>query len=140
MKWTRMKRLARGTTLILAVVALAALEPSAWGAEDGTPVKKPVGKSYRRLPAYYGSVVNEKQRENIYKIQEEYQPKIELLKKQLDALKKERDEKISAVLTEEQKKRVKEAAAKGKRKPKDVPPAKPAEKEPPPSAPPKPAK
>jgi hypothetical protein len=140
MKRTRMKQLAHGATLILAVGVLAAAELSAWGAEDKAPVKKPVGKSYHRLPAHYGSVVNEKQRKEIYKIQEEYQPKIEALKKQLDALKKERDEKISAVLTEEQRKRLKQAAAKRKSKSKDAPPAKPVEKEPSSSVEPKPVK
>jgi hypothetical protein len=140
MKQTKMKQLARGITLILAVGILAAAELSAWGAEDKAPAKRPVGKSYRRLPAHYGSVVNEKQRKEIYKIQEAYQPRIEALKKQLDALKKERDERISAVLTEEQKKRIKEAAARGKGKPKNVPPAKLVEKEPSSSVEPKPAK
>ena len=59
-------------------------------------------------------MVNEKQREEIYKIEDEYQPKIEALQKQLDAPRKERDEKISAVLTAEQKKQLEEAAAKAK--------------------------
>jgi hypothetical protein len=140
MKRTKMKQLALGTTLILAVGVLAAAGLSAWGAEDKAPVKKTVGKSYHRLPAHYGSIVNEKQRKAIYEIQDEYQPKIEALKRQLDSLKKERDEKISAVLTEEQRKRLKEAAAKGKSKSKDAPPAKPVENESSSSVEPKPAK
>jgi Spy/CpxP family protein refolding chaperone len=87
------------------------------------------------LPAHYAQVIDEKQRDEIYKIQEEYQPKIEALQSQLNALKKERDEKISAVLTAEQKKQVDQAAA--KRKSKDAPSAKPVEQPPtnPPTAP-----
>ena len=93
------------------------------------------------MPAHYASVVNEKQREEIYKIQEEYQPKIAALQKQLKALKKERDEKISAVLTAEQRKQVEEAAAKAKNVPVVPKDDKPAKEEPPlPPAEPKPAK
>jgi capsule polysaccharide export protein KpsE/RkpR len=64
-----------------------------------------------RLPNYYTDVVTEKQREDIYKIQEEYKPKIDALKTQLDALNKEMNDKISALLTAEQKKKVEDAAA-----------------------------
>jgi len=82
-----------------------------------------------RLPAYYSQVVDEKQREAIYKIHEEYEPKIAALREQLDALTKQRDEKVSAVLTPEQLKKVAElqAAAKAKRaqpKPEEKTPAK----------------
>ena len=141
MKRTRMGQLACWTTLILLAVAFSMAERPAWGAEDKAPVKKILGRKGRHLPARYASVVDEKQREEIYKIQEEYQPKIQALQEQLKALKKERDEKISAVLTAEQKKRVEEAAAKAKAVPKDVEPAKPAKDGPAiPPAEPKPAK
>jgi hypothetical protein len=62
-------------------------------------------------------VVDEKQREQIYGIQEEFGPKIEALKTQLETLMKERDEKINALLTPEQLKKIDEmkAEAKGKR-------------------------
>ena len=55
--------------------------------------------------------------EKIYAIQEEYRTKIETARAQLDALLKEEKDKISAVLTEEQKKKVEEfqTAAKAKK-------------------------
>ena len=65
------------------------------------------------------------------KIQEEYKPKIDAARAQLDALVKEQNEKIAAVLTPEQKKKVEEAAANVKEKgakPKAEQPATPAEK------------
>ena len=101
-------------------------------------MKKLLGRTGRRLPPHYAKVVDEKQREEIYKIQEEYQPKIDALQKQLDALKKERDDKIAAVLTPEQKKQLEDAAASAKanRKSKDSSSGKPAEKD---VQPPKPA-
>jgi hypothetical protein len=85
-----------------------------------------------RLPNYYTEVVTEKQREEIYKIQEEYKPKIDAAKAQREALTKEQNEKISAVLTADQKKKIEDAAAAAKAKsakePKPAEPAKPAEK------------
>ena len=96
------------------------------------PVKRVLGRRGRHLPPYYSQVVDEKQREEISKIQDEYEPKIEDLQKQIDALKKERDEKIAAVLTPEQKKQVEEARTKAKtnRKSKGSSPVKPAEETP----------
>ena len=83
------------------------------------PRKKPRG----RLPAYYKDVVDKQQREKIYAIQQEHKPQIDALKAQLAALMKERDEKIAAVLTPEQQKKVEQLrqeakarrAAKGKK-------------------------
>ena len=96
-------------TLASLAVAFAAVTQPALGA-DG-PVRKTLSKR-GRLPAHYAPVVDEKQREDIYKIQEEYRPKIEALETQLKALKKERDDKIAALLTAEQKKLVEAAKAK----------------------------
>jgi hypothetical protein len=107
-------RLACWMTLVSLAAALAVVEHPAVGAEGKAAVKKPAGRKGHRLPAHYGQVVNEKQREEIYRIEDEYQPKIEALQKQLDALKKARDEKISALLTAEQKKQIEEAAAKAR--------------------------
>ena len=108
---------------------------------DG-PVKKVLKKeraSRGHLPKYYANVVTEEQKEKILKIQEEYKPKIEALQEQLKALKKERDDKISAVLSEEQKKKIEDAKAKAKEKgdAKDTP--KPADAAPPPPPADKPA-
>ena len=73
------------------------------------------------MPAYYGKVVDKKQRQTIYKIQEEYAPKIAALKAQLAAIVKERNDQIAAVLTPEQQKKVDDlkAAAKAKRQKKE---------------------
>ena len=140
MKRTIASRLVCWMALISLAVVFAAAEQPVLGAEGKAPVKKVLGRRGRRLPPYYAQVVNEKQREEIAKIQEEYQPKIDSLQKQLDALKNELNEKISAVLTAEQKKQVEEAATKAKanRKSKrDQPATKPAEQTPatPPGAP-----
>jgi hypothetical protein len=77
-----------------------------------TDVKKPRG----RLPAHYGQVVSEKQRETIYGIQAEYAAKIEVLETQLKTLKAERDKRMAAVLTAEQQKKVEDATAKARTK------------------------
>jgi len=77
------------------------------------------GKGEQRrgiLPPYYRNVVDEKQREAIYKIQEEYAPKIANLKSQLESLTKDRDAKIAAVLTPEQRKKVEQLQAEAKDK------------------------
>lgn len=144
MKRTILGQLAGWTIVAALAAAFLVAEQPVSGAEGKTPIRKAVGKRVRRLPAHYNSVVTEKQREEIYKIQEEYQPKIDALENQLNALKKERDDKISAVLTAEQKKQVEEAAAKkaaakaaakDKNAAKDAKPAEPAKKETPPAPP-----
>jgi len=64
-------------------------------------------RSFRgRLPAYYRYVVTDQQRQEIYRIQAEYAPRIEQLRAQLEALIAERDAKVQAVLKPEQLKRV----------------------------------
>jgi hypothetical protein len=82
--------------------------------KNGKKAKAPRG----RLPAYYGQVVDDVQREKIYSIQKEYQPKIDELKAQLSQLLQERNEKILGVLSPEQQKKIQEAretAAKARR-------------------------
>ncbi len=78
--------------------------------ETQAPAKK-TRKFRGRLPAYFAKVVDDEQRKAIYAIQKEYKPKINELKAQLAALTKERDEKILAELTPEQRGKV-EAARK----------------------------
>jgi hypothetical protein len=114
----------------LSLTFMAGSSVSAADGQTGGRVVKRV-RAKGRLPNYYADVVTEKQREEILKIQEEYKPKLDALQAQLDALKKERNEKISGVLTADQKKKVEdaEAAAKAKKKTdeKKDEPAKPAE-------------
>lgn len=98
----------------LMVIAYFVVAAAAVG-EDGD-AKKPVRRTRGRLPAYYGQVVTEQQRQKIYDIQEDYRPKLEALETQRKALLKERDEKITAVLTPEQKQQIDAAALKRKQK------------------------
>lgn len=93
---------------ILAGPALAQEKPSAQKA------KKPSV----HMPIYYGQVIDPPQREKITAILVEFSPKINALKTQLEALTKERDEKVAAVLTPEQAKKVEQlkAAARAKRR------------------------
>jgi len=128
-------RIVRWAMLASMAVVLTTAPQAAFGDDAKPAVKKAVakrGKMLRgRLPAHYAQVVTDEQKEKIYKIQEEYKPKIDAARAQLDALVKEQKEKIAAVLTLEQQKKVEEAAAKPKEKgakPKEEKPAAPAEK------------
>jgi len=69
-----------------------------------------------RLPPYYKDVVDDKQRDKIYAIQAEYADRIERLKQQLEALEAERDGRIEAVLTPQQKAKVEAARNEAKAK------------------------
>lgn len=130
----RVRSLVSGVMVACAWVAIVAGRPAL--CEEGTPAEKPAQpaeaakpapqpaeakkakeKSYRRLPAHYGEVVDEKQRKQIYAIQEEYGPKIDALRAEWEALTRQRDAKAAAVLTPEQLKKVEQLreAAKAKR-------------------------
>jgi Spy/CpxP family protein refolding chaperone len=137
---TMVGRLVCWTTLVSAAIVFATIEQPVLRA-DG-PVKKAMAKRGRRaLPAHYAHVVTDEQREKILKIQDEYDPQIAELKAKIKALTRERDDKITAVLTPEQKKQVEEAKAKAKQKQSKPKAAKPAEDPPAvPPADPKPAK
>ena len=56
----------------------------------------------RRVPAGYGPIVNNTQRAEIWRIQEEYFDLISLLQLRIELLQKERDAKIEGVLTPDQ--------------------------------------
>ena len=112
-------RIVRWAMLVSMAVVLTTAPQAAFSAETMPAVKKAVAKrkeSRGRLPAHYAPVVTEEQKEKIYKIQEEYKPKIDAARAQMDALVKEQKEKIAAVLTPDQKKKIEEAAAKAKEK------------------------
>lgn len=109
--------------LMGASIAAGAEADTANKAVPAAEAKGPRG----RLPAHYAEVVDEKQRAAIYAIQQEYAERIKQLRLQLDAVTKERDQKIAAVLTPEQKDKVAELAeaakAKRERQREGVPPA-----------------
>lgn len=98
----------------------SAPKPSAKSDAKAGDVKtgKPRAKPRGRLPAYYTKVVDGQQREKIYAIQQQYEPKISALKAELQALQDQVDAEVEAVLTPEQRDIVKKLAddAKAKRK------------------------
>lgn len=108
------------SALALLAVVLAGGDRAVIGQDKEADVKpaaaQKVKKFRGRLPAYYRLVVDEKQRQAIYAIQEEYAPKIADLRAQLEAQIKQRDEKVAAVLTPEQLKKVEDAKAAAKAK------------------------
>lgn len=107
-------RVLSGSTLLLLATVLVCGQRPATGQEQAD-AKPAAAKKFRgRLPNYYRQVVDEKQRKAIYQIQQEYTAKIAALKAQLEAITKERDEKIVAVLTPEQNRKVDAARAAAK--------------------------
>jgi hypothetical protein len=78
--------------------------------QDAEAVKarqKEVKKEFRgRLPAYYGQIVNAEQRQRIYQIQAAYNPQIEALRAEIEALMAKRDAEIRAVLSPAQQQRL----------------------------------
>jgi Spy/CpxP family protein refolding chaperone len=117
------KTASRLTSSLLAVLVAVAFAATALPALGDGPVKQALRKGRRALPAHYGPYVTEEQKEKILKIQDEYGPKIDALNEQIKTLKKERDDKIAAVITPEQKKQIDEAAAAAKAKRKGATPA-----------------
>ena len=69
-----------------------------------------------RLPAYYNQVIDGQQREKIYAIQQQYEPKITELKAELQALQDKLDAEVEAVLTPEQLTKVKALTEDAKQK------------------------
>jgi HD-like signal output (HDOD) protein len=66
-----------------------------------------------RLPAYYGEIVTESQRQEIYGLQEKYEKQISALEDQLETLKKKRDVEIEKVLNADQRAKLKKAKEEG---------------------------
>jgi len=56
----------------------------------------------RRLPTYYSRVVTQKQRDEIYSIQDRFDVEIQALQEQIDAKTKDRDREVEGVLDPEQ--------------------------------------
>lgn len=112
---TKQFRLACWMMLACLAVPLATFEQPVVRA-DGDALNAAAKRGRHVLPKHYAKVVTEAQREKIYAIQDQYDPKIDALAAQLKALKAQRDEKIKAVLTPEQQKQVEEATAKAKKK------------------------
>lgn len=86
------------------------------GALEGS-VPKRRSEPRGRLPAYYGEVIDNQQREKIYDIQSRILSQITDLQQRIAQLEQQRDTEVSGVLTTEQMAKVKELteAAKAKR-------------------------
>lgn len=135
---TIVRRLTCWTLLGCLAFAVTTVAQPVLNAEDKAPAKPTMKKeekaktqkSHHRLPHYFRDVVDDEQRAKIYKIQDEYGPKIEALWAKLKALRNERDAKIKALLTPEQKNEVAQARAKAmvQRKPSKPSPKKPSGK------------
>ena len=68
----------------------------------------------RRLPAYYSDLVSDEQREQIYTIQQKYFQQINPLREQIQALEMKQQEEIEAVLSPEQRDKLKKAMEKAR--------------------------
>ena len=74
-------------------------------------------KAKGRLPNYYAQIgISQKQRKTIYDIQSQYRDQIEDLKKQIEDLEAKRNAQVEAVLSPEQKKRLKLVQANAKKR------------------------
>ncbi len=71
-------------------------------------------KAQGRLPPGYKGVADDAQKAKIYKIEEDYAPRMEALHEQLKQLRAQRDAEVKALLTPEQQKQVKQALAESK--------------------------
>jgi Spy/CpxP family protein refolding chaperone len=99
-------------TVVAGCLWIGALAPAAdtnttveAGAAKAETIKPP--KFRGRLPRYYGQVVDEKQRQQIYDIQRKYHARDFTLRMQLEQLRAQRDREIEAVLSPEQKEALK---------------------------------
>ena|SRR5688500_4706917 len=124
------KKLIVAAAVLAVFGSFAAFSPTSIGQEAAkkkAAVKevKEQAKAKGRLPAYYGKIVSDEQREKIYAIQAKFDSQIESLTAQLETLRKQRDSEVEAVLTAEQKTQVAEArsAADAKKKKKSDAPA-----------------
>lgn len=111
--------------LLFAVAFAQSDAPKAGSKADAKAADKADAKAAKqrakprgRLPAYYNQVIDGQQRDKIYAIQQQYEPKINELKAELQALQDKLDAEVEGVLTPEQRTKVKELtdAAKQKRK------------------------
>lgn len=104
--------------LLVPCMPLAAEEakPAATSQPDAAKKKKERADPRGPLPAYYRDVVDGLQREQVYKIQESYRPKLAELEAQMKELTEKRDGEIEALLRPEQKERVKKLMADAKAK------------------------
>ena len=105
-----------GASGVLCAPALLAQKAEGKAEAKAAAPEKPKEKSYKRLPAYYGDLVDGKQKEKIYTLQEKWGKQIDELAEQVKALQAKRDAEIEAVLTAEQKVKLEKTRADAKAK------------------------
>ncbi len=96
----------------LAVSLLSVGLVTGWSQETKPTTAKPAAaeaeKPSNRLPNNYGKLeLSGAQKDSIYKVQDQYGSEIEALIKQVETLRQKRDAEIAAVLTDEQKVKLK---------------------------------
>src|SRR5688572_12067816 len=101
--------------IMLAVPALQA-QKAETKAEAKADAKAPEKKPTRRLPNYYGDLVDGTQKQKIYDIQDKYTPQIDALAEQIKSLQQKRDSEIEGVLNAEQKVKLEKSKADAKAK------------------------
>lgn len=106
-----------GTSGVMCAPALLAQKAEGKAeSKAAAPEKSKEAKSYKRLPAYYGDIVDGAQKEKIYSLQEKWGKQIDELAEQVKALQKQRDAEIEGVLTAEQKVKLEKTRADAKAK------------------------
>lgn len=102
-----------GACCVAVAPALHAQETKKAETKAAAPAAK---KPSRRLPNFYGDLVDGTQKEKIYAVQDLYTPQIDALAEQIKALQAKRDAEIEAVLNAEQKAKLEKAKADSKAK------------------------
>lgn len=87
---------------VLVASGSAAETPSAREAKRSAAVAAEAPKFQGRLPRYFGQLVDDKQRKQIYDVQRKFHEQEQTLRRQLSELLAERDAEVAAVLTREQ--------------------------------------
>lgn len=111
--------------LVVGLMLCCGLGPAGIQADDAPTVQQDNAERRGPLPYYFGKLgMSDGQKQQAYKVQDEYDAKIEDLKNQLKALLAERDQKLESLLSPGQKLRYKELldAAQQKAAVKDAPP------------------
>lgn len=84
--------------------------------EAKTEAKAVEKKVTRRLPNFYGDLVDGTQKQKIYDIQDKYTPQIDALAAQIKDLQAKRDAEVESVLNAEQKTKLEKSKAEAKAK------------------------
>lgn len=102
---------------LVASLALGWMATLAQAADADASAAAPASSAVKvsvRLPNYYREIVTEEQREKIYEIQRQFNAKIQTLEAELEKLKGDRDTKVEAILTPDQKLKLEQIRAKAK--------------------------